>query len=184
MLIRLTSLFALPFALIALVTGVLVPIAAHAQEANTQVFRGVNGPYDLQVFAEPTDPMEGFGSRFTVFLRTAKDGQPVADADVSLLMHKPDGTDAGSVPVGKLPLNPGYYETLVGKLTTPGVWKWTITAQGTQGLGVADGTLPVREAPSAGWSGTLLWLGIVLAVIAGGTAIWYFQLRPKPGTRT
>ncbi|MEE9286284.1 MAG: FixH family protein [Dehalococcoidia bacterium] len=139
------------------------PLSARAQEGGDQILKEIDGPYEITVFARPPSPQAGFGSRISVGVLDASDGRPVTDVDVLLIMTRPDGATAGEVQALQLPAIPQFYQSVV-TLEDAGTWRFTVVAQGPQGLGTVDGTLVVRASESPGISGTVTWF-IVKAVL-------------------
>ena len=74
---------------------------ASAQQFEGQLAKGASGPYEITVFANPTSPLAGLGSRITVGVVTTADGPPATDVDVLIIMTRPDRTLAGGAEAGE-----------------------------------------------------------------------------------
>ena len=144
---------------------------ASAQQFEGQLAKGASGPYEITVFANPTSPLAGLGSRITVGVVTTADGRPATDVDVLIIMTRPDGTLAGEVEAVQLPTNSQFYQVPV-TLDDPGTWSFTVAAESALGLGTVDGSLTVRERNTSGLSGELLWGVVMVVLVAGGIAVW------------
>ena len=136
------------------------------------------GPYEVTVSASPPNPTEGLGGpRFSVGVVTYPSGAPVADAKVRIALKRPDGTEAGEVPLNQNPSIPQLYE---GRLTLPdaGLWSWTVAVESPLGLELVQGTIKVRPGPSSGPAGTVAWALLLAALVVLGLLAWR-ALRPR-----
>lgn len=158
--------------------SLVLPSRAAAQEIPPELLRQVSGPYEFIVYAQPPEPVAGLGTRFTVHLARAQGGQPIGDAAVSLMMTKPAGEVVGPVDFLRDVNRPGYYTVLI-TMDDTGRWGYTINASSPAGAGSVDGLISTKTPDRAGWTGTVAWVGAVLAVALIALLAWRSLRRPS-----
>ena len=168
------------------VTGrhtVLTP--AEAPMLPNEVARVMDGLYEIVVSARPEDPVEGLGSRFSVRAIASDTREAPPDATVIISFTNPETGRTDDVELDRLPLNPEFHQSLVTFITS-GEWPFTVVVESSLGLGTAEGSLLVRDAPSGGLGGTVLWIVATAILVGGGFAFWRAFLRGRaelPGPR-
>lgn len=96
-------------------------------------------------------------------------------------MRRPDGTDAGVVPLNQNPVTDNLYEARL-TLADVGVWQWTVAVESPLGLESIEGNIEVIPGPSSGRAGTIAW-GILIGILLTGGCFCAYKLRPSQRTQ-
>ena len=173
----------MPGALGALVLSVLVliqwstatPLIAQEQEARE--IQQTAGPYDIAVLTERSNLSVG-RARFIITVGGRASGEPVTGAEILIhIKHQADGTE-GWAAAFSVPKFPGTYHAQA-RFDSPGFYLVSIEVQGPLGDGVVL-LEPLHVPDLRGYSsGSLVFVGLTLVLLAGAAYIWWSAARNK-----
>lgn len=158
-----------------LAVGVLglheVPGQAAAQDERPVVVEYLAGPYKVGVLTQRSNLAVG-RAVFTIFVRDAQGGAPVADARVIVRTHhQVEGTEGWSSAFNS-PSAPEAYRAQVN-LEDPGIWDAVIEIESPLGGGIISvGSLHVPNARSY-TSGSYVFVGVFAVLLLGGGYLWW-----------
>lgn len=163
--------------------------AAHAQQRDepVEILQAAQGMYSLSVYVLPRVPTVG-QINFTIFPVSAADGQPVPDAEVTLVAHDDDGTPTYQVRALNTPSTEQEY---VGNLTirAPGFWDIHVEVS-SEDLGEETFVARLSVAPASVGSnpaGGYVMVFALACLAAGGVFVWLSSRRAlsrRSGART
>ena len=169
---RSAALCALSASLVLL--ALIQPAAAHAQQSEepVEILQAAQGMYRLSVYVLPRVPTVG-QINFMVYPVSAADGQPVPDAEVTLVAHDDDGTPTYQVRALNTPSSEQEY---VGNLTirAPGFWDIHVRVS-SEGLGEEIFIARLSVAPASVGSnpaGGYVMVFVLACLVAGGVFVW------------
>ena len=157
--------------------------AALANGAGAEIFRGVQGPFELVVRVQPEEP--ALGAVHVTFEPTAAvTGEPVEDAVIEVLARDAEGADRYVVVAVNTPRERQYYDA---NITFHEAGEWTLVVDVEQpGTGSATFEVPMTVVPqlipARGVAGTAVFLLIGAALVGGVVFLWY-QSRRALGRR-
>ena len=167
---KLRAPIALPIA--AVVLWVAGPAPADANGRSVEVFRTIEGSYELIVALQPAEPVVG-AVHFTITPVDAATSAPVTDARVEILARGPGGSPAYHAVAVNSPAEPEYYDF---NLTLGQQGEWTLTVDvSSEALGQASVTLSffVDARPlEPGVASTFVWLLVIGAFVSGILYLW------------
>lgn len=165
----------------AVVVLVLVASAGPAVMANgagKEIFRGVEGPFQLVVRVQPEEPALG-AVHLTFEPTIASTGEPAEDAMIEVLAKDAEGAERYQVRAVNTPLERQYYDA---NITFHEAGEWTLVVDVEQaGTGSATFEVPMTVAPqlipARAVAGTLVFLLISGAIVGGVVLLWYQSRR-------
>ena len=140
-----------------------------AQEEDLLVLREVDGPYDLAVAITPTVPLFGV-VHLSVTVLDASTAEPVTDAQVKIVTHRPGDGQPGWALAFNSPTSPETYRADVN-LERSGLWHLAIQVRSDLGEGTLEMSLEVPKAQKI-WIGTLIWAVVAAAIAWAFVLIW------------
>ena len=149
-----------------------------------EIFRGNQGPYELVVGVLPEEPAVGT-VHLSVTPLDALSSRIVTDAEILVVANDPEGDPTYQARALNTPASPQVYETNI-TFESPGAWTLLVTVE-NQALGQTTFTIPLAIAPPAipsGRSGTYVFVGIMVVLIAGGLWVWHSGRRQRRGQGT
>lgn len=154
--------------------ALIQPGAAHAQQGEepVEILQAAQGMYRLSVYVLPRVPTVG-QINFMVYPVSAADGQPVPDAEVTLVAHDDDGTPTYQVRALNTPSSEQEY---VGNLTirAPGFWDIHVEVS-SEDLGEETFIARLSVAPASVGSnpaGGYVMVFVLACLVAGGVFVW------------
>ena len=151
---------------------------ALANGAGAEIFRGVEGPFQLVVRVQPEEP--ALGAVHVTFEPTmAATGQPVEDAMIGVLAKDAEGAERYQVRAVNTPQERQYYDA---NITFHEAGEWTLVVDVEQpGTGSATFEVPMtvvpQQIPARGVAGTLVFVLISGALVGGVLFVWYQSRR-------
>ena len=157
--------------------------AVLANGAGAEVFRGVEGPFQLVVRVQPEEPALG-AVHLTFEPSIATTAEPVEDAMIDVLAKDAEGAERYRVRAVNTPQERQYYDA---NITFHEAGEWTLVVDVEQaGTGSATFDVPMTVVPqlipSRGVAGTLVFL-LISAALVGGVALVWYQSRRALGRR-
>ena len=159
-----------------------------ANGAGREIFRGVEGPFQLVVRVQPEEPALG-AVHLTFEPTIASTGEPADDAMIEVLAKDAEGAERYHVRAVNTPLERQYYDA---NITFHEAGEWTLVVDVEQaGTGAATFEVPMTVAPqlipARAVAGTLVFLLISGAIVGGVVLLWYQSRRaltaPRAGGR-
>ncbi len=152
--------------------------AALANGAGAEIFRGVEGPFQLVVRVQPEEPVLG-AVHLTFEPTMAATGEPVEDAMVGVLAKDAEGAERYQVRAVNTPQERQYYDA---NITFHEAGEWTLVVDIEQpGTGSATFEVPMTVAPqlipARAVAGTLVFVLISGALVGGVLLVWYQSRR-------
>lgn len=171
---RVTAQAGAAVAMLALLAVALLwsPKGAAANGNTIEVYRGKAGGYEVIVGVLPAKPAVG-QVHFSVTPRNAQDSQLVGHARILMVAYDPEGNAAYQTLAVNSPAAPEYYDANFN-IEAAGVWTFVVELSSAE-LGDARVSFPLAiEAPasSPGIAGTVLWVVIFAALVAGSLYLW------------
>jgi hypothetical protein len=177
--------------LLAFIVALLVtPVVANAQGGDSTeeeqivgyVILGeeIAGPHIVQVQVSPGAPLEGI-VRFAVRVMDLETGEDVDNAIVRVFGTPSEQGEKQYSPALNSPFDPIFY---LSQLEFEGAGIWAIDVEVDSELGSGTTVLSLRVnsrtrgAIGSGW-GTVLYLIVTLAFVAGGTWLWYSSKKAR-----
>ena len=148
-----------------------------AQDRQAMEIRQTAGPYEIGVLMERSNLSVG-RARFIITVDDGASGEPVTGAEILLrAKHQAEGTE-GWAAAFAVPKFPGTYHAQT-RFDTPGVWLISIEIQGPLGKGTALlESLNIPELRGFS-SGSFVFLGMLLVLVAGAAYVWWSATREK-----
>ena len=153
------------------------PPTLRAQEQQATEIQQTAGPYEVGVLMERST-LSVCRVRFIVTVKDAASGEPVTDAKILIrTKHQADGTEGWASAFG-IPRFPGTYNAQT-RFVTPGFYLVSVEIQGPLG----DATVLLESLQILGQrsftSGSLVFIGLTLALVAGAAYVWWSASREK-----
>ena len=151
--------------------------AAFANGAGAEIFRGVEGPFQLVVRVQPEEPALG-AVHLTFEPTNAATSDPVEDAMIGVLAKDAEGAERYQVRAVNTPGERQYYDA---NITFHEAGEWTLVVDVEQpGTGSATFDVPMTVAPqlipARAVAGTLVFV-LISAALVGGVVLLWFQSR-------
>ncbi len=178
---RLDRITQLRWGLLLLVTvatlGSSTVVGAQERDEKIEIFNGTQGNYHLVMRVLPSVPVVG-PVNFTVEPTLAADGQPVRDAEITLVAHDAEGTPTYQV---RALSTPSTQEEYIGNISinSPGSWQIHIEMT-TEDFGEEVFVAQLSVAPVAvggNQAGGIIMLMVVAAFVLAGVWIWFSSRR-------
>jgi hypothetical protein len=153
-------------ALVLILSALLSPSTALAQQAGGQPHHVEAGPYQLDVVASASNLSLG-SVQYLVRVYESQTGRPVSNARVLIRARHVDSGEAGWANALNTPVSPAEYAARI-ELGGPGVWAMSVdvsSALGRVEVEVPPQTVPV---PRQSRAGGLVFVGVFVVLIAGG----------------
>ena len=168
---------ALPFALLLMLLSGVRPALGH--ERAVEIFREVDGQFEIVVAALPENPKVGI-VHFSVTPLEAATGAVVSDANVTLTVRRgPDRRPILARAVNT-PAAPQYYDANI-TFATAGDWSMTVEVPSDE-LGEANAVWPLRvdeQRITPNSAGGYVLLGIVILLVGGSVHLWLSSRRAR-----
>jgi hypothetical protein len=154
-------------ALVLILSALLSPSTALAQQTGGQPYHVEAGPYQIDVVASASNLSVGT-VQYLVRVFDSQTGEPVPDARVLIRARHIDSGEAGWANALNTPVSPAEYTARI-ELGGPGVWAMSVdvsSALGRVEVDVPPQTVPVPRQSTAGG---LVFVGVFIVLIAGGS---------------
>ena len=148
-----------------------------AQDREAMKIRQTAGPYEVGVLMESSNLSLG-RVRFIITVDDRASGEPVTGANIVIrTKHQADGTE-GWASAFTVPRFPGTYHAQT-RFATPGAYLISIEIEGPLGKGTA--LVESLQIPDVRrfTSGSFVFLGMLLIMVAGATYVWWSATREK-----
>ncbi len=152
-----------------------------ANGRSIEVFRAVEGEYEIIVALQPEKPTVG-AVHFTITPVHATTSVPVTDARVEIVARGPEETPAYHTVAVNSRSEPRYYDANL-TLERPGRWTLTIDVS-SEAMGQATISMPlfVEDRPlEPGLASTFVWLLVIVAFAGGVFYLWRTSRRLTAG---
>ena len=151
---------------------------ALANGAGKEIFRGVEGPFQLVVRVQPEEPALG-AVHLTFEPTNAATAEPVEDAMIDVLAKDAEGAERYKVRAVNTPGERQYYDA---NITFHEAGEWTLVVDVEQpGAGSATFEVPMTVAPqhipARGVAGTVVFVLISGSLVGGVVLLWYQSRR-------
>ena len=174
---RRTLWLASSFALLLMLLSGVRPAVGH--ERAVEIFREVDGQFEIVVAALPENPKVGI-VHFSVTPLEAATGAVVSDASVTLTVRRgPDRRPILARAVNT-PAAPQYYDANI-TFATAGDWSMTVEVRSDE-LGEANAVWPLRvdeQRITPNSAGGYVLLGIVILLVGGSVHLWLSSRRAR-----
>ncbi len=174
---RRTLWLASSFALLLMLLSGVRPAVGH--ERAVEIFREVDGQFEIVVAALPENPKVGI-VHFSVTPLEAATGAVVSDANVTLTVRRgPDRRPILARAVNT-PAAPQYYDANI-TFATAGDWSMTVEVRSDE-LGEANVVWPLRvdeQRITPNSAGGYVLLGIVILLVGGSVHLWLSSRRAR-----
>ncbi len=165
------------FALLLMLLSGVRPAVGH--ERAVEIFREVDGQFEIVVAALPENPKVGI-VHFSVTPLEAATGAVVSDANVTLTVRRgPDRRPILARAVNT-PAAPQYYDANI-TFATAGDWSMTVEVRSDE-LGEANAVWPLRvdeQRITPNSAGGYVLLGIVILLVGGSVHLWLSSRRAR-----
>jgi len=151
--------------------------AAQAQGSEVQRFQQVAGPYKISAAVVQS----GLSLGVTLFAITVVDeatGLPIPDVRVTLLTKHDESGQVGKGTAHNTPGNPDRYDAQMD-LDTAGLWRVTVDVESSKGKVAVEMMQLVVPATRRITSGTFVFIGVFVVIIAGAAYLWWSTQRHR-----
>lgn len=159
------------------VIGMRWPPSLAAQESGVNEYLVTAGAYKLGV-TDNTSSISVGRVAYTVTVREADSGRPVADARVVIRTKREADDREGWATALNSPIAPERYDTEL-RLDSPGVWKIIIEVDSS--LGKVEAEIPSLEVPRArrNTAGGIVFVAVFLILALGVGYVWWSTNRTR-----